>query len=57
VGASFSKGSARFFSFIICLLMSTLFSDSFGAVESVKAASDVYMPVSGVVTEVNQVSV
>jgi len=28
--------------------------DSFGAVESVKAASDVYAPVSGEVTEVNE---
>lgn len=28
-------------------------SDSFGIVESVKAASDVYMPVSGEVTETN----
>ena len=28
---------------------------SFGSVESVKAASDVYSPVSGVVTEVNEV--
>jgi glycine cleavage system H protein len=28
--------------------------DSFGVVESVKAASDVYMPVSGEVIEVNQ---
>lgn len=27
--------------------------DSFGSVESVKAASDVYAPVSGTVTEVN----
>ena len=27
--------------------------DRFGAVESVKAASDVYMPVSGVITAVN----
>jgi len=27
--------------------------DSFGAVESVKAASDVYMPVAGTVTEIN----
>jgi glycine cleavage system H protein len=29
--------------------------DSFGSVESVKAASDVYAPVSGKVTEVNNV--
>lgn len=29
------------------------FRDSFGSVESVKAASDVYMPVSGEVVEVN----
>merc|ERR1719384_1706392 len=29
--------------------------DSFGSVESVKAASDVYCPVSGTVTEVNEV--
>ncbi|GMI11878.1 hypothetical protein TrLO_g13298 [Triparma laevis f. longispina] len=29
--------------------------ESFGSVESVKAASDVYSPVSGVVTEVNEV--
>lgn len=28
--------------------------DSFGAVESVKAASDIYMPVSGEVIEVNK---
>lgn len=28
--------------------------DSFGAVESVKAASDIYMPVSGVILEVNE---
>lgn len=28
--------------------------DPFGAVESVKAAADVYMPVSGEVTEVNE---
>lgn len=28
--------------------------DSFGSVESVKAASDVYAPVSGIVTEVNE---
>ena len=28
--------------------------DSFGSVESVKAASDVYLPVSGTVTEVNE---
>lgn len=28
--------------------------ESFGSVESVKAASDVYLPVSGVVTEVNE---
>ena len=28
--------------------------DSFGSVESVKAASDVYAPVSGKVTEVNE---
>ena len=27
--------------------------DSFGSVESVKAASDVYAPVSGIVTEIN----
>lgn len=27
--------------------------DSFGSVESVKAASDVYAPVSGTVTEIN----
>jgi glycine cleavage system H protein len=27
--------------------------ETFGVVESVKAASDVYMPVSGTVTEVN----
>lgn len=31
--------------------------DSFGSVESVKAASDVYSPVSGEVVEVNSVSV
>jgi glycine cleavage system H protein len=30
--------------------------DSFGSVESVKAASDVYTPVSGEILEVNQVS-
>jgi glycine cleavage system H protein len=30
--------------------------DSFGSVESVKAASDVYSPVSGEVVEVNSVS-
>lgn len=30
--------------------------DSFGSVESVKAASDVYAPVSGEVVEVNSVS-
>lgn len=29
--------------------------DSFGSVESVKAASDVYAPVSGTVVEVNEV--
>lgn len=29
--------------------------ESFGSVESVKAASDIYSPVSGVVTEVNEV--
>ncbi|RPI00835.1 MAG: glycine cleavage system protein GcvH [Calditrichaeota bacterium] len=29
--------------------------ESFGTVEAVKAASDLYAPVSGVVTEVNQV--
>jgi glycine cleavage system H protein len=29
--------------------------DQIGAVESVKAASDIYAPVSGVVTEVNEV--
>lgn len=28
--------------------------DSFGSVESVKAASDVYAPVTGTVTEVNE---
>lgn len=28
--------------------------DSFGSVESVKAVSDIYSPVSGVVTEINQ---
>merc|ERR1712046_30901 len=28
--------------------------DAFGAVESVKAASDVYMPVSGEVVEINE---
>jgi len=28
--------------------------DSFGSVESVKAASDVYVPVSGTVTEINE---
>lgn len=28
--------------------------DSFGAVESVKAASDIYMPVSGTVVEANE---
>lgn len=28
--------------------------DSFGAVESVKAASDIYMPVSGVILAVNE---
>jgi glycine cleavage system H protein len=28
--------------------------DSFGSVESVKAASDVYAPISGTVTEVNE---
>jgi glycine cleavage system H protein len=30
--------------------------DSFGSVESVKAASDVYSPISGEVVEVNSVS-
>lgn len=30
--------------------------DSFGSVESVKAASDVYVPVAGEVLEVNHVS-
>ena len=30
--------------------------DSFGSVESVKAASDVYSPVSGEVIEINSVS-
>jgi glycine cleavage system H protein len=29
--------------------------DSFGAVESVKAASDIYSPVSGTVTEINEI--
>ena len=29
--------------------------DSFGSVESVKAASDVYAPVTGTVTEINEV--
>lgn len=29
-------------------------SDSIGAVESVKAASDIYAPVSGIVTSVNE---
>ncbi len=29
--------------------------DSFGAVESVKAASDIYMPIGGKVTKVNEV--
>lgn len=40
------------------LLVSALcsHSDSFGAVESVKAASDVYMPVAGEIVEVNNVS-
>lgn len=28
--------------------------DTIGAVESVKAASDIYAPVSGVVTEINE---
>lgn len=31
-------------------------SDTYGSVESVKAASDVYMPVAGEVVEVNSVS-
>ena len=31
--------------------------DSFGAVESVKAASDVYMPVTGEIVEVNNVRI
>ncbi len=31
-------------------------SESIGSVESVKAASDVYAPVSGTVTDVNKVS-
>ncbi len=31
--------------------------EAFGSVESVKAASDVYMPVSGEVVEINSVSV
>lgn len=30
------------------------YSESFGSVESVKAASDVYLPVSGEVTAVNE---
>jgi glycine cleavage system H protein len=29
--------------------------DPIGAVESVKAASDIYAPISGVVTEINEV--
>jgi glycine cleavage system H protein len=29
-------------------------ADTIGAVESVKAASDIYAPVSGVVTEINE---
>jgi glycine cleavage system H protein len=28
--------------------------DAIGAVESVKAASDIYAPVSGVITEINE---
>ena len=28
--------------------------DSFGAIESVKAASDIYMPVTGVILEINE---
>jgi glycine cleavage system H protein len=31
-------------------------SDAFGAVESVKAASDVYVPATGTVTAINEVS-
>lgn len=33
-----------------------VYRDSFGSVESVKAASDVYAPVSGEVLEINDVS-
>ena len=43
------------FSFLVHTILYLLSSASFGAVESVKAASDVYMPVSGVVMEINTV--
>ncbi len=43
------------FSFLVYTILYLLPSASFGAVESVKAASDVYMPVSGVVMEINTV--
>lgn len=36
------------------MLIFIFFLDSIGAVESVKAASDIYAPISGIVTEVNE---
>jgi hypothetical protein len=43
----------------VCLLLNPLLlicRESFGSVESVKAASDVYMPIGGEVIAVNEVS-
>lgn len=37
-----------------CPCTAPLTTDAIGAVESVKAASDIYAPVSGIVTEVNE---
>lgn len=36
--------------YIACI---TLFTEEFGALESVKAAADIYSPVSGEVSEIN----
>lgn len=38
----------------VCVWMASC-SDAFGAVESVKAASDVYLPVGGKIVAVNEV--
>lgn len=53
VSFSLFTQSYYYYTFFLVICLFFLLKDSIGAIESVKAVSDVYCPASGTVTEVN----